>query len=95
MPGAEGAVDRMVQISKEDVLDSLEEASGISNIDLDASFADLGLDSLMIIEWISMFEEKFDASVDIEHLDFSKFSGLNVSQVIEKMRKLAIAGSTG
>jgi acyl carrier protein len=50
----------------------------------------LHLDSLMLVEWVSMLEEKLCVELDIRDLDIQELSGLSISDVLDKLRERAV-----
>ncbi len=80
----------MKDISPQQALEILANVSGVADLAPEAEFVKLDLDSLMLIEWISMIEESLDIIVDIRDLGLQELEGLSVSDVIEVLRKRVV-----
>jgi acyl carrier protein len=80
----------MNDLSTLEALEMLTEVSGVTDIDPETNFGALSLDSLMLIEWVSMLEEKLDVEFNIRDLDISELSGLSISDVLGALRKRAV-----
>jgi acyl carrier protein len=77
----------MKDVSAQQALEMLADVSGVADLAPETEFAKLKLDSLMLIEWVSMLEESLDADLDIRHLDMRELESMSVSDVIEALRK--------
>jgi acyl carrier protein len=79
----------MNNMSTPEALEMLSEVAGLAEINPDTEFGTLGLDSLMVIEWVSLLEEKLDVDFNIRDLDLSELSPLSISDVVDGLRKRA------
>lgn len=80
----------MSDLPTQDALDLLADVAGIPGIGQRTPFGSLDLDSLMLIEWIALLEEKFDREFDIRDLDVSELRDLPVTDVVDVLRKRAV-----
>jgi acyl carrier protein len=77
-------------MSTQEAIEMLIEVSGAVGIDPGTEFGALQLDSLMLVEWVSMLEEKLSVELDIRDLDIQELNGLSISDVLDMMRKRAV-----
>jgi acyl carrier protein len=77
-------------VSASEALEMLAEVSGVTNIGPDTEFGKLSLDSLMLIEWVSLLEEKLDTELNIRDLDIQELSELNIGEVLDVLLKLVV-----
>jgi acyl carrier protein len=77
-------------MSTQEAIEMLIEVSGAVGIDPGTEFGTLQLDSLMLVEWVSMLEEKLCVELDIRDLDIQELSGLSISDVLDMMRERAV-----
>jgi acyl carrier protein len=77
-------------MSTQEAIEMLIEVSGAVDIDPGTEFGALQLDSLMLVEWVSMLEEKLSVELDIRDLDIQELNGLSISDVLDMMRKRAV-----
>ena len=80
----------MNNVSVSEALEMLAEVAGVTGISPETEFGKLGLDSLMLIEWVSLLEEKLDAELNIRDLDLQEISNLSISDVLDRLLKLAV-----
>jgi acyl carrier protein len=69
----------------------LAEVSGVDEIDPGTTFGTLSLDSLELIEWVSMLEEKLDVEFNIRDLDISQLGTLSIADVLDALRERAVS----
>lgn len=80
----------MSDLPTQDALDLLADVAGIAALSPATTFGSLDLDSLMLIEWISLLEDKLDLQLDIRDLDLSELRDLPISDVVEVLRTRAV-----
>jgi acyl carrier protein len=80
----------MLEVPTQDALDLLADVAGVPDISPQAPFGTLELDSLMLIEWVSMLEDKFDREFDVRDLDMSALRDMPVSDVVDVLRTRAL-----
>ena len=83
----------MNNVSVAEALEMLTSVSGASDIDSDAKLGTLGLDSLEMVEWLSMLERKIGAQFKLDELDFEELNVLSMNDVLAALRN-ALAGSS-
>lgn len=81
----------MNDVSTPEALEMLAEVSGVDDIDPGTKFATLSLDSLELIEWVSMLEEKLDVEFNIRDLDISQLGTLSIADVLDALRERAVS----
>ena len=77
-------------VSTPEALEMLGEVSGIPDIDQQTEFGNLSLDSLMLIEWVSLLEEKLDIEFNIRDLDITELGTLSIGDVLDVLRDRVI-----
>lgn len=77
----------MESISNVEALEMLAEVAGFDAIGPNDKFGTLGLDSLMLIEWVSMLEEKLDREFDLRDVDVQTLGDLGVGEVLAELLK--------
>lgn len=82
----------MNDVSTPEAIEMLAEVSGIPDIDQKTEFGALSLDSLMLIEWVSLLEEKLDVEFNIRDLDISELRALSIADVLDALRGRAVSG---
>lgn len=80
----------MNDMSTQEALEMLMDVSGVIDINPMMKFGALQLDSLTMIEWVSMLEEKLEVELDIRDLDIPELSGRSISDVLDILRKRAV-----
>jgi acyl carrier protein len=80
----------MPDVPIEEVMDSIREVSGVDDVAPDTNLGSLELDSLQIIEWISILEEKLDMTLDLGDLDFNDFRDQSISEAVRSLQDLAM-----
>jgi acyl carrier protein len=80
----------MNSVSTSEALEMLAEVSGITGVNLEAEFGKLGLDSLMMIEWLSLLEEKLGSDLNIRDLDFQELNDLSINDVLNTLLERAV-----
>jgi acyl carrier protein len=73
-------------VSTPEALEMLGEVSGIADIDQQTEFGKLSLDSLMLIEWVSLLEEKLNLEFNIRDLDITELGTLSIGDVLDVLR---------
>lgn len=81
----------MKAISAQQALDMLADVSEASDLALETEFGTLKLDSLTLIEWISMLEEEIDVELDIRNLSMQDLEALSIGDVIEALRNRVVS----
>jgi acyl carrier protein len=84
----EGSV--MNDVSAPEALELLAEVAGTGAISPETAFGTLSLDSLTLIEWVSLLEEKLDVDLNIRDLDIAALNELSIGAVIDKLRDRAV-----
>jgi acyl carrier protein len=82
----------MSDLSTQEALDLLADVAGVLVIGPLTPFGTLDLDSLMLIEWISLLEDKLDTEFNIRDLDMFELRDLPASDVVDVLRKRAVTG---
>jgi acyl carrier protein len=77
-------------LSAQEAVEMLIEISGTAGIDPGTEFGRLQLDSLMLVEWVSILEEKLGVELDIRDLDIQELSGRSISDVLDMLRERAV-----
>lgn len=80
----------MNDVSTPEAIEMLSEVSGVSGIEPATKFGSLNLDSLMLIEWVSLIEETIDVEFNIRDLDLTGLTELSINDVLEGLRQRAI-----
>jgi acyl carrier protein len=80
----------MNEVSVSEAIEMLDGICSVPDIGPDTEFGNLGLDSLMLIEWISMLEDKLDAEVNIKDLDIEYLGTRSISEVMDVLRGLVV-----
>lgn len=83
----------MNDVSVSEALEMLTSVSGASDINSDAKLGTLGLDSLEMVEWLSMLERKIGAQFKLDELDFEELNVLSMNDVLAALRN-ALASSS-
>lgn len=81
----------MNDVPVSDAVEMLAEVSGIPSLDPESKFGALDLDSLMLIEWVSMLEERFGVEFDIRDLAMSELDALSIGDAIAALGKRAVS----
>jgi acyl carrier protein len=81
----------MNNLSTPEALDMLTEISGVPDIGPETEFGALGVDSIMLVEWISRLEEKLDVDLNIRDLDIHELSSHSISDVLDTLRSRAVS----
>jgi acyl carrier protein len=79
----------MNNLPTNEALEMLAEVAGVPEIDPSAKFGSLSLDSLELIEWVSMLEEKVDTEFNIRELNLVALQDLSMSSVLDQLAALA------
>lgn len=77
----------MNDVSSQQALEVLADVAELPDLTLDTRFGTLKLDSLMLVEWVSVLEEKLDAELDIRDLSILDLESLSIGEAIESLRK--------
>jgi acyl carrier protein len=77
-------------MSTQEAVEMLIEISGAVGVDPGMEFGALKLDSLMLVEWVSMLEERLCVELDIRDLDIQELNGLSISDVLDMLRERAV-----
>lgn len=80
----------MNDVSAPEALELLAEVAGTDTISPESTFGALSLDSLTLIEWVSLLEEKLDVDLNIRDLDISALNDLSIGDVISQLRARAV-----
>jgi acyl carrier protein len=80
----------MNSVSAPEALEMLAEVAGVTDIEPDTAFGKLSLDSLMLIEWVSLIEEKLNTELNIRDLDIQGLNELSIGEVLDVLLKLAV-----
>lgn len=80
----------MNSVSASEALEMLAEVSGITGVSPETEFGKLGLDSLMMIEWVSLLEEKLGTDLNIRNLDFQELNDLSINDVLNTLLERAV-----
>ncbi|HLK01951.1 MAG TPA: acyl carrier protein [Streptosporangiaceae bacterium] len=80
----------MNEVSAPEALELLAEVAGTDTISPDTTFGTLSLDSLTLIEWVSLLEEKLDVDLNIRDLDITALNELSIGAVIDQLRDRAV-----
>lgn len=81
----------MKDVSAQQALEVLADVADLSDLTLDTGFGTLKLDSLMLVEWISVLEEKLDAELDIRDLSMQDLESMSIGDAIESVRKRVVS----
>ena len=79
----------MKNVSTPEAIEMLSEVSGLPGIEPATRFGSLNLDSLMLIEWVSLLEEKIDVEFNIRDLDLTQLTDLSIDDVVDDLRQRA------
>ncbi len=82
----------MKDVSVQQAVEMLADVCGVAGLVPEAGFGELDLDSLALIEWVSMLEEGLEAELDIRDLDMQELGGLSVGGVVEALRRRVAGG---
>jgi acyl carrier protein len=80
----------MNNLPTNEALEMLAEVAGVPEIDPATKFGALSLDSLELIEWVSMLEEKVDTEFNIRELNLVALQDLSMSSVLDQLAALAV-----
>jgi acyl carrier protein len=80
----------MNSVSASEALEMLAEVSGITDVSPETEFGKLGLDSLMMIEWVSLLEEKLGSDLNIRNMDFQELNDLSINDVLNTLLERAV-----
>jgi acyl carrier protein len=80
----------MNNLPTNEALEMLAEVAGVPTIDPATKFGELSLDSLELIEWVSMLEEKVDTEFNIRELNLVALQELSMSSVLDQLAALAV-----
>lgn len=81
----------MKDVSAQQALEVLADVADLPDLTLDTGFGTLKLDSLMLVEWISVLEEKLDAELDIRDLSMQDLESMSIGDAIESVRKRVVS----
>jgi acyl carrier protein len=79
----------MDNVSFAEAVEMLVEISGISGIRSETKLGELGLDSLQVIEWVGMLEERLDVEFNLQDIDMGVFTDRSVSDVLDEFNEQA------
>jgi acyl carrier protein len=79
----------MNSISASEAVEMLAEVSGVTDIEPDTKFGKLSLDSLMLMEWVSLLEERINSELNIRDLDIQELNELTIGEALDVLLKLA------
>jgi acyl carrier protein len=80
----------MNSVSISEALEMLAEVSDITGVSPETQFGKLGLDSLVMIEWVSLLEEKLGSDLNIRNLDFQELNDLSINDVLNTLLERAV-----
>lgn len=80
----------MKDVSAQQALEVLADVADLPDLTMDTRFGTLKLDSLMLVEWVSVLEEKLDAELDIRDLSILDLESLSIGDTIESLRKRVV-----
>jgi acyl carrier protein len=79
----------MKEVSVPEATGMLGEVSGRRDLGPDVVLKTLRLDSLQLIEWLSMLEDKLEIEFDIRALDFYSFAEKSIGDVVRVLHEYA------
>lgn len=79
----------MYDVSISEALDMLIDVSGIEDVSPDMTLEALRLDSLQLVEWVSLLEEKLEVDLDIRQLYLTEFEERSITDILDMLKKRA------
>ncbi|OLB81833.1 MAG: hypothetical protein AUI14_01975 [Actinobacteria bacterium 13_2_20CM_2_71_6] len=79
----------MRPVTTDQAIEFLNEISGFPGIHAETTFGELGLDSLGLIEWITMLEEHLAVDLDVRSIDFRLFDDKSIAAVLDVIHQHA------
>ncbi|HEY2576015.1 MAG TPA: acyl carrier protein [Streptosporangiaceae bacterium] len=79
----------MNDVSISEALDMLTDVSGVEDVSPQMTLQALHLDSLQLVEWVSLLEEKLDVDLDIRQLNTTEFEDRSISDILDMLKKRA------